>query len=68
MGNENERFDNKIVIESMSREIANSGIRITVEEFNVSAKATAELQERMTELGSARQAKGLAKMKKEKID
>lgn len=67
MGND-ERFDNKVVIESLSRDIPSSGIRITVEEFNVSAKATAELQEEMTKLGEARQDKGLARMKKEKID
>jgi len=62
-----ERFNNKVVLESMSRDVENSGLRITVEEFNTSAEDTAELQEAITQIGGLRQEASLAKMKKEKV-
>jgi len=62
-----ERFNNKVVVECMSRDTDNSGLRITVEEFNVSAEATAVLQAAVTEVGLGRQQETLAKMKTEKI-
>ena len=50
-----EQFNNKVVVETMSKDKPNTGMRLTLEEFGVSASDTAALQKAVTELGLARQ-------------